>query len=47
MDLWSPGTLESVSQARQRARELRRLTDGLLPRTVASTGAHADWPLTG
>lgn len=47
MDLWSPDTLERVSQARRRARELRRLTDGFLPRTVVSTGAHEDWPLAG
>lgn len=47
MDLWSADTLERVSQARRRARELRRLTDGFLPRTVASTGAHENWPLVG
>ena len=47
MDLWSPDTLERIAQARQHAQELRRLTDGLLPRTVASTGGHGDWPLTG
>jgi Family of unknown function (DUF5677) len=47
MDLWSSDTLERVSQASQRAPELRRLTDGFLPQTVASTGAHGDWPLAG
>ena len=47
MDLWTPETLERVSQARRRAEELRGLTDTFLPRTVASTGAHEDWPLTG
>jgi hypothetical protein len=47
MDLWGPDTLERIAQARQHAQELRRLTDALLPCTVASTGGHGDWPLTG
>ncbi len=47
MDLWTPSTLNRVSRARHRGRELRRLTEGFLPRTVASTGAHEDWPLAG
>lgn len=47
MDPWSSDTLKRVAQARQRARELRRLTDGFLPRILPSTGAHEDWPLPG
>jgi hypothetical protein len=47
MDLWSPDTLERVAEARRRACELRRLTDGFLPRSVASPGTHEDWPLAG
>ena len=45
MDLWTPHTLARVAQAHERARELRRLTDGFLPRVVSSTGVHEDWPL--
>jgi hypothetical protein len=47
VDLWTRETLQRVSEARGRARELRRLTDAFLPRAVVSTGRHDDWPLGG
>lgn len=47
MDPWTPETMDQLSEARRRACELRQFTNGFLPRTVASTGAHEDWPLVG
>jgi Family of unknown function (DUF5677) len=46
-ELWGEETLNRIAQGRLRVRGLRELTSTFLPRTMPSTGDHADWPLSG
>jgi hypothetical protein len=46
-ELWTQQNVARMAAARAQARALQELTASFLPCTVASSGIHGDWPLSG